>query len=239
MKSSACQKPADLDIVDFHAHILPGADHGSDSVKTSLEQLALAKKYSANRILATPHFYPNVHTVSSFISLRSEAALALNSSTSQNMPQIKLGAEVLICEGLQRLPDLDKLCFLGTNYLMLELPFFNFSEEYVDVVSSILDSGYNVILAHADRYPAAYIEQFIDCGVKSLQINALSLLSFFKPRHIFRWLEKGLVTMLGSDIHGANKSVYSGFLKSKSKISEFLPYIKKTSDYIWNQIESI
>ena len=31
-----------IDLVDFHSHILPRADHGSDSVETSLKQLKLA-----------------------------------------------------------------------------------------------------------------------------------------------------------------------------------------------------
>ena len=232
-------KPLDLDIVDFHSHILPGADHGSDSVEMSMEQFALAKKYSVNRILATPHFYPNVHTVSAFISARSKAVNSLRMSCNSDSPVIKLGAEVLVYEGLSRLPDLDKLCFSGTNYLMLELPFFNFSEEYVDTVSSIVDLGYNVVLAHVDRYPADYIEQFIDCGVKNLQINTSSLLSLFKPKRVFKWIESGLVTMLGSDIHGISKAAYAKFFKAKNKISEFLPYIKKSSDKIWNEIESV
>ena len=31
-------------MIDFHAHILPGADHGSDGLETSLRQLALAEE---------------------------------------------------------------------------------------------------------------------------------------------------------------------------------------------------
>ena len=52
-----------LDIVDFHAHVLPCADHGSSSVSTSLSQLSYAKGAGVKRIIATPHFYPHKHTL--------------------------------------------------------------------------------------------------------------------------------------------------------------------------------
>ena len=55
------------DLVDFHAHILPEADHGSSSLEMSLWQLASAKRYGVTRIIATPHFYPHVHTVESLL----------------------------------------------------------------------------------------------------------------------------------------------------------------------------
>ncbi|MEE3459824.1 MAG: CpsB/CapC family capsule biosynthesis tyrosine phosphatase, partial [Candidatus Faecousia sp.] len=42
-------------MIDFHAHILPGADHGSDGLETSLRQLALAEEAGVDTIVATPH----------------------------------------------------------------------------------------------------------------------------------------------------------------------------------------
>ena len=42
-------------MTDFHAHILPGADHGSDGMETSLTQLALAEAAGVDTIIATPH----------------------------------------------------------------------------------------------------------------------------------------------------------------------------------------
>ena len=138
------------DVVDFHSHILHGVDHGSESMKMSLSQIKIAKSYSVNRILATPHFYPNLHTLSSFLKLRDSAALDLKKQISDNSVEIKLGAEVLICEGLERFPGLEKLCFSGTKYIMLELPTDDFLEEYAVTAGYIADMGYEIILAHAD-----------------------------------------------------------------------------------------
>lgn len=42
--------------LDYHAHILPGCDHGSDSIETSLKQLGMASAVGIKTICATPHF---------------------------------------------------------------------------------------------------------------------------------------------------------------------------------------
>ena len=62
-----------MDLVDFHSHILPGADHGSDSIDTTLFQLNSAMACGIDRIIATPHFYPNIHTVEDFLSRRNSS----------------------------------------------------------------------------------------------------------------------------------------------------------------------
>ena len=229
----------EYDIVDFHSHILPGADHGSDDLKTSLIQIELAQKKGINRILATPHFYPNQHNVLDFLKLRDECASELKSAIPSDLTEVKLGAEVLICDGLEKLPNLDKLCFPGTNYIMIELPFFDFSENMAITIEAITEQGLNVILAHADRYPKNTIEFLLDYGVKTLQINADSLAGIFKKKHIYKWLEKGFVGMIGSDMHGTDKSTYHKFSVARKRIARFLPYIKESSDYLWSQIESI
>ena len=204
-----------------------------------MTQLSIARKYYVSRILATPHFYPNAHTVSSFLSTRAESIKMLKDSRLTTMPEFKVGAEVLICEGLERLPQIDKLCFDGTNYIMLELPFSDFSEGYITTVSSLISSGFEVVLAHVDRYPCEYIDALIDCGVKNLQLNASALFSLFPHKSINRWLGEGLITMLGSDIHGSSRQYYKKFMKAKDKLTHFISYIKDSSDSIWNKINSI
>ena len=59
-------------ITDFHSHVLPGADHGSDSVETSERQLELLNGAGIDRVVATPHFYPSDVTVGEFLDLREQ-----------------------------------------------------------------------------------------------------------------------------------------------------------------------
>ena len=48
-----------LFLVDYHAHILPGCDHGSDGTETSKRQLEAAKAAGIETVCATSHFYPD------------------------------------------------------------------------------------------------------------------------------------------------------------------------------------
>ena len=52
---------------DFHAHILPGMDHGSTSTETTRNQLSAAKELGISTIVATSHFYPDIHRVGSYL----------------------------------------------------------------------------------------------------------------------------------------------------------------------------
>ncbi len=231
-------KKSNVDLADFHSHILPGVDHGSDSLATSISQLNIAKQFGTSRIVATSHFYPHIHTLDSFLSARKVAAKSLNKSQNIDSPKIKLGAEVLLCDGLNRFSGLDQLCFLGTNYLLLELPFNDFKLEYCDTVHEILKSGIEVILAHADRYPKDNIESLFDIGVSKIQLNASSLCSFGNKKHLYDWIDRGYVVAIGSDIHGADKKAYSKFEKAKKCLSDRIISIQEKSDKIWNEIES-
>ncbi len=223
-----------FDVVDFHSHILPGADHGSLNLETSLYQIAEAKKNGINRIIATSHFYPTAHSVESFLSRRDEAYRLLACAMPSDSPAIRLGAEVLICDGIEDLPGLERLFIKGTNTILLELPFSEFTEKYCDSVYTLRSRNVNVVIAHADRYSTEVIDMMLDVGAK-LQLNSGSLLTFFKRRTLYDWLDRGMVIALGSDIHGKDRNAYPGFVKAMSRIEKYLEYIKEKSDNIFSK----
>ena len=53
-------------IIDFHSHILPQADHGSDGIEMSMQQVRYAVNAGVTDIIATPHFYNNFDTPEAF-----------------------------------------------------------------------------------------------------------------------------------------------------------------------------
>ena len=222
-----------IDFVDFHTHILPSVDHGSDSIETTVSQLKLAYEHGITKIFATSHFYPHQHTVAAFIEKRNNAYLKIKESGIA-VPEIKLGAEVLLCEGLHKLEGLEKLCIYGTNILLLELPFSSLSPGMIHAVKHLRKKGFEVILAHADRYPRARIETLLEFGVK-IQLNADSLASFFKRKALFNWLSDGLVVGIGSDIHGVDKQIYKKYAKAILKIEKYAEDVKSKSEEIWKK----
>ena len=224
-----------LDIVDFHAHVLPCADHGSSSVSTSLSQLSYAKGAGVKRIIATPHFYPHKHTLEKFLKRRNDAYEALKKEMPADAPKIKLGAEVLVCEGFENFQGIEDLCIQGTKTLLLELPFSDFRSAYCDVASALIQRGFDIVLAHVDRYPEESIDRMQDAGVSKFQLNAQSLAGIFKKKHLLKWVDEGLVIALGSDIHDADKSAYKKFTKAVKALGTNAERIARESDKIFGE----
>lgn len=218
--------------VDFHAHILPKADHGSSSVETSTFQLNAAREAGVYRIIATPHFYPHRHLMEDFLKRRDHAYENLKPHIPEGM-QVKLGAEVLICEGIQNIPGIERLFVEGTRTLLLELPFHRYEAYFDTAVKELIEQGIDVVIAHADRYDEKVVEKMLKAGAR-LQLNASSLDRFFKRRALFDWVDNGDVIAIGSDIHGKDKDAYKHFTRAISKVKTKAEYIKAESDKIFN-----
>lgn len=226
-------------IVDFHSHVLPRADHGSSSVDTSLCQISMARQSGVSCILATPHFYPAEQDVSRFLERRSNAYNNLKASLDGNSPQIILGAEVLICDNIEALPRIEELCIGETNALLLELPFNDFDKRYIASVGALKKRGFNVVLAHADRYDMHNINSLVSAGAK-IQLNANSLARLFVKKHLYEWIDAGLVVGLGSDIHGTDKGAYKNFLTAIRKMGPSrAERIMQASNQIINTVKAV
>ena len=186
--------------IDFHAHILPGADHGSGSLDTSLFQLKSAAESGVGYIVATPHFYPNASEARGFIPARDRAYAELIKGYSGGI-RILMGAEVFLCEGLQNYPELHGLCIEGTSTILIEMPNPPWPKRFEETLFSITDRGYKIILAHIDRYPADDTLRMLGLGFR-WQINAEGILHFLLRRRFTRYIEDGAICALGSDVHG-------------------------------------
>lgn len=224
-------------IIDFHAHILPCADHGSDGLQTSLEQLALINNAGVSAVVATPHFYPNFHTVEQFSSTVSAAAEELAGASSER-PLIGLGAEVLYCEGIEDMDGLSRLCIRGTRLLMLELPLADWDKSIIYSVKRLTDS-YTVVLAHIDRYMDVcpdVIDALMSLGALA-QINASAL--FYTPmrKKLTPYITNGQIFALGSDLHMADKKSYAQFEKAKKKLGAEFDSIMARSERLLDGAE--
>lgn len=187
--------------LDYHAHVLPGCDHGSDSVETSRKQLAMAAAARVRTVCATPHFYPHKESIPSFLQRREAPARLLRENLTADAPQLQLGAEVLICDGMERLDGLPRLCRSETNELLLEMPFYQWPEAIWDTLYALCERrDIKIVLAHAERYPPEAIEQLIRDNV-ALQLNSECLTRPLHRKRYLTWIKNGSVKYLGSDIH--------------------------------------
>ena len=219
----------DIRITDFHSHILPCADHGSDSVATSQRQIELLTGAGADRIVATPHFYPSEITISEFLALRERCAEALYDASESSLPDILMGAEVLVCPGLDEMEGLRHLCVEGTDTILLEMPFGEWSEPLIETVGLIKKRGLIPVMAHIDRYYGKPVGRLFEEGIMC-QINASALVSRRRRGWLLDLIGEGRICAIGSDIHGVDRSCAKNFTRACGILGEELRVMMEKTD---------
>ena len=215
--------------VDFHSHILPRADHGSDSIETSLLQLQNAAKAGVDTIIATPHYYIEDNTIEEFLDRREKSFLELSKANDSGI-EILRAAEVQIAIGVSELPDLPKLCIEGTNYILLEFPPEPWPYWIYNAVGEIRGKrGLVPICVHIDRYSPRGCEKILKTGA-FVQINASAFSGFsWRRRYFSKLISEGSVHLLGSDAHGDGSAEYGDFAKAAKKLNKLMPHITENS----------
>lgn len=192
-------------MTDFHTHILPLIDDGSQSIEESIKMLDIMSQEGIKRVIATPHFYADDNSVEEFLKKRNEAFESLKNEFKGNTPKILLGAEVRYYEGITALEDLKKLCIEGTDLLLLEMPFLKWSSYAVNELIALSSSGtFTVVLAHIERYSRflekPLLEFLLQNGIL-LQMNSSEFLRLGSRKKAISLLKKQKIHFLGSDCH--------------------------------------
>ena len=194
-------------MVDFHTHILPGIDDGSNSVITSKKMLDAMREQNVQTIVATPHFAPETEEVSSFIARR-QTALA---EITPHLGDIKIipAAEVKYCRNISKIEGIGKASIGDCGYILVEMTYREWNKQIVDDVIAIMDTtGIVPILAHVDRYwdkdTNKYFDRFLDAGVL-MQLNVSAFEGFWERRKFIKLINEGKIHLLGSDCHNMTK----------------------------------
>ncbi len=201
---------ANTPVIDFHCHILPGVDHGSKNLDTSLAQLSLMKKAGVDIAVATSHYYPQNETIEDFLGRRETAAAELMGAKDTDI-KIALGAEVYAVAGLENAEGIERLTIKGTNTLLLEMPMTYWSNNVIETVMA-LDDRFDIVLAHIDRYPSEELEKLLYTGIKA-QVNARNSIRKSNRKRVIEWIDEGIVHALGSDLHETEDVTTKAFLK--------------------------
>ncbi|MCM1507596.1 MAG: capsular polysaccharide biosynthesis protein [Ruminococcus flavefaciens] len=192
-------------ITDYHCHILPDFDDGSDSVETSLRMIEKMKSQGVGRIIATPHFYAHrEESVDSYLERRKKAFDILKESNPA-VENIMLGVEVAIENGISSLDGLEKLAFQNTEYILLELPFTNYSKWIAEEIYNVsCRYKLKIILAHIHRYRNLYsksqLAEILEVGAV-LQVNNEAFRTFGSRHFVKKLIKDGHEIVFGSDSH--------------------------------------
>ena len=208
-------------LVDFHAHVLPGVDHGSPDLTHSLRQLSMAEACGVKELVATPHFYSGQESLEAFLERRQSAFQALCAANHTGVT-LHLGAEVHVSSSLLNLPGLDRLAVDGKHTLLLELPHGAWGSRMIDILRNIQAKHFNVVIAHVDRYDTN-IAMDLEEEEIGMQINAEALCSLH-DRHFWKqMIQRGAVAWLGSDVHHQIESAYTHFSKASKLVERWSP----------------
>lgn len=198
-------------ITDFHSHILPGVDDGSQSVEESLEMLRRSAEQGIRKMIATPHFYARHDTPEQFLQRRANAWDALRQELEkwENLPAVELGAEVHYFAGISSSEVLSALTSGGDGYLLLEMPPAPWTETmYREIEGIYTNQGITPVIAHVDRYISPFRTYGIPKRLAQLPVLVQANASFFlRPavsRMALRMLKANQIHLLGSDCHNLN-----------------------------------
>lgn len=191
-------------LTEYHSHVLPGIDDGSESPEMSVKMMELMRSQGVQRIAATPHFYAHREkSVAAFLEKRQASFDQIKDKLP--IPEIHLGAEIAIEHGISELPGIEKLAIEGTKIILLELPYRAYekwmSEEIYNIAA---EYKLKVMLAHVHRYLQFYSKSELETLLNSNAIYQINNEAFAS------WRERGFVKkvmaehthfVFGSDAH--------------------------------------
>ncbi len=200
------------DMIDFHAHILPGIDDGSQSMEESLAMFRLEQNQGVETVVATPHFYAWRDSVAGFLRRREKSVRSFLERLpgGEAFPRLCQGAEVYYFSGIGKAEQLSALCIENTSAILLELPFEEWTEKVLEEVRFLVEKRrFTVILAHVERYYAYQKNKAVWNRMLELplcvQINAASFSERKKQRIVNAFFEQERDVILGSDCHNMGK----------------------------------
>ncbi len=198
-----------MSIIDFHTHILPKVDDGSQSIDMSKKMIEIEMNEGIDTILLTPHFYGDQESMEHFLDKREDAFGKLTSQLTAEHPTIRVGAEVAYFSNIGRAEGMEKVCIEGTRTMLLEMPFQSWGRTEMRNIEELLDRGIQPVLAHVERYytfqkDKKLFEEILNMPIV-IQINAEAFSSFFKRRYVVNLLKKGHDYVIGSDCHNLDR----------------------------------
>ncbi len=194
---------------DMHCHLVPKVDDGSKCFEESIECLQTLKNVGYKKVIITPHFqYPRFPNDEDDIRRRYDELCRQAKEAGVEIEMAGVGGEYRIDSGFKNRLESPRFLQVAGKYVLVE---FSLHQQMMGCDEMIFDmqmKGYEVILAHPERYPylnlgGTRMEQLKNQGV-FFQINALSLGGFYgeEAKHkAYEMLEAGWVEFMGTDTH--------------------------------------
>ena len=220
-------------MVDIHTHIIPNVDDGSPNLETSIAMIKHEIEIGVDTIICTPHhiyhrYEKTVEEIKEKFNLLKQEVERLGLPVT-----LYLGQEICYTHRediLQMLKDGKLLTLNNTNRVLLEFSFTREPEDIQDIIYNFSINGYEVIIAHVERYEWMTIDKVKALKAESalIQINSnsyLGLTSWHEKRMVKKLLKLGLVDYVASDTHSFRPSTLDKSFK-KIKNPDLFNYVR-------------
>ncbi len=201
------------EIIDLHAHILPGVDDGSEDMADTREMLELAAESGVSTIVCTPH----VNIPGQYENYWGPEMAGRMAALFRYIEKEQLGVRVLPGMEIFTTGDIAEKIRTGkviplnfTKYYLLEFGFRLDPAWMTERLAEVAELGVIPVIAHPERYACVQddpdvVRDWLDLGCQ-LQINKASMFGKFGRG---AWQAAGvllsseLVTYVASDAHSS------------------------------------
>ena len=196
--------------VDIHSHVLPGIDDGAKTMEDTRFLLDGMAQLGFSKSITTPHTMGNVwDNTSETIKEALEAVHATVPIAAQAL-NLQAASEYFLDESLMKRIGENALLTLKENYVLVEMSYLNAPLQLYDFLFELQLKGYQLILAHPERYSFLHGKKKEYAKLKKagcmFQLNLLATVGYYGKDvcEIADYLLKeDCYDFVGSDIHHA------------------------------------
>ena len=218
---------------DIHTHVIPYVDDGSPDLYTSINMIKHEISIGVTDIICTPHhiyktYEKSVEEIKQAFQILKEAV------EKENLPiNLYLGQEIYFTHKeniLEMLKKGELLTLNNSNKVLLEFSFTREPEDLMEIVYNFHLNGYQVIIAHVERYEWMTYPKVVALRSEGalIQINSDSYLgytSWKEKRFVRKLLKNNLVDYVASDTHSFRPSTLDKSYK-KIKNPDLFNYVR-------------
>lgn len=212
-KSKRKELSEDIDlsvlVTDIHSHFIPGIDDGSKSMEESIFLLKQMEEFGYKKVITTPHVYYNSFPEGIDILDQKVEELRRNAKFNGIKLQIEVGGEYLLDDDIKERIKNNQIKTFSDNYMLIEFPMTTEPMAYENWLFDLQLAGYNLVLAHPERFLYFYEDKKKYVSLKDrgilFQMNIGSLSGYYGPKvkEVAEYLIKeNMIDLIGSDCHG-------------------------------------
>lgn len=201
-------------MIDLHCHLIYETDDGAKKIENSINMLKEAYQAGFTKICCTPHYF-EPHYTKTLEENQEKLEIIKEKLKDENIDiELFLGNEIYIDDKIDEniiKKNISKIN--NSEYILIELPIMFEQNNSEDIIYSLIRKGYNVILAHPERYVYVqknikYLDPFLEMGVY-LQGNYESLIGKYgveAKKTLKKLLKKKQISLMSTDNHRENST---------------------------------